>query len=84
MINNGQNLVFIQNTGKLIRSFGPDDNVVGPVEAEKLIEKEFKGVARNIDVTVANAGFNTVMKKMFKLIGGELECRLAGMLFKEP
>jgi len=66
-----------------VRPFGTDNNVVGPVVAENLIEKEFKRVARDIDTTVAKSGFNTVMKILFKLVGGELEGRLASMLFKK-
>lgn len=60
-----------------------DNNVVRPVVAVNLIEKEFKRVARDIDTTVANSGFNTVMKILFKLVRGDFEGRLDSMLFKK-
>jgi hypothetical protein len=69
---------------KSFRPFGTDNNVVGPVETENLIEKEFESVARDIDVTVTNTRFNTMMQKLFKLVGGDLEGRLANMLFQDP
>ncbi|KUO70446.1 MAG: hypothetical protein APF81_08350 [Desulfosporosinus sp. BRH_c37] len=61
LIDNGKNLVFRKNMRKSFRPFGTDNNVVGPVIAENLIEKEFERVARNIDVTVTNTGFNTMI-----------------------
>jgi len=41
-------------------------------------------VAGNINITVANAGFNSMMKKLFEFIGGDLNGRLIRELFKLP
>jgi len=83
LISDGQNLILRKNMRKGFGPFGTDNNVVGPVVAENLIEKEFKRIARDINITVANPGFNTVMKILFELVGCELRSRLAGMLFKK-
>jgi hypothetical protein len=55
---------------KSFRPFRTDNNVVGPVVAENLIEKELESVARDIDVTVTNTGFNTMIQKLFEFICG--------------
>ena len=69
---------------KGFRPSGTDNNIVRPVVAVNLIEKECKCVARDIDTTVANSGFNTNMKILFKLVGGDFEGRLVSVLFKKP
>ena len=68
---------------KGFRPSGADNNIVRPSVAVNLIEKEFKRVARDIDATEANSGFNTVMKILFKLVGGDFKGRFASMLFKK-
>ena len=46
---------------KSFRPFRTDNDVVGPVVAENLIEKELESVARDIDVTVTNEGFRNII-----------------------
>jgi hypothetical protein len=84
LISDGQNLILRKNMRKGFRPFGTDNNVVGPVVAENFIEKEFKRIAGNIDITVTNAGFDSMMKKLFEFICGDLNGRLIRVLFKLP
>ncbi|MHB8075831.1 hypothetical protein [Desulfosporosinus fructosivorans] len=77
LIHNGENLIFRKYMGELFRTFWTDNNVVGPVATEHFVKKEFKRVAGNIDITVANAGLNTVMEKKFKFVRRD---RRAGLL----
>jgi hypothetical protein len=84
LIQNRENLLFGKNMRELFRSFRTDNNVVGPIVAENFIEKEFKRIAGNIDITVANAGLNSMMKKLFEFICGDLNGRFFRELFKLP
>ena len=68
---------------KRFRTFGTNNNVIGPVVTENLIKKEFKSVARNIDTTVTKARLDTVMKILFKLIRAELGGKFVSILFKK-
>ena len=65
------------------RLFRTDNNVLRPVIVENFIKKEFERAARDCDTTVANSGFNTIMKIFFKFVGGDLGGRLVSVLFKK-
>ena len=83
-INDRENLGFRQNGGKLFRPFGPHDQVVRPVIVEDLVEKEFKSVARDVNITVAKTGLDADMEVLFEFIRRDLGCRLVEMCFQHP
>ncbi|WP_425800854.1 hypothetical protein ACHOLT_11825 [Desulfitobacterium sp. Sab5] len=69
---------------KLFGPFRANNNIIRPVEVEYLVEKKLKSVAGNIDVTVANPGFNAIIKIVFEFIGRSFLCRFMKVFFQQP